>query len=708
MPNPFRGRRAALLLFPLLSVAAALAQSPGAQSPGAQAPAEQVLPETVVTGTREAEPRAETPSAISAISPATIREVRPAHPSELLNRVPGVTIQQTNGEGSIVGIRNPISTSPLYLYLQDNVPVQAAGFFNHNALYLMNIPQAGGVEVIRGPGTALQGNDAIGGVINVLTAAPTPQPFASAEVEYGSNNWVRALGSASTNVADFGLRGDIGITHTDGWRNRTAYDRQSLNLRGDTSLADGSTLRTTLSLNNINQQMGANSYVSAADYLRHPQQNNTPFAYRRVEAAFTSMAWEKPIGDGLLSITPYLRANRMDLLPSYQLNNDPVRFVQEYHSFGLQTRYRQDFGFWRSRIIGGVDMDLSPGSYVEDRLNVLKTATAPALVYAYTTGKRLYDFNVTYQQVSPYLHAETSPVEPLRLVAGVRYDAIGFDYHNNLADGAFASGLSGNSATFRRPGDTSRYYGHLSPSIGGTWRFAPDLAGFLAFKQSFRTPEATQLFRQGASLDTVHLRPITANTVEAGFRSVYPGAFTWELVGYHTTKRNDILSTTANNTQATQTNNGETRHVGVEAAAAYAISEEWRLSGSLGHGRHNYVNWLSSSGNLSGKTMAAAPAFTASAVLGYAPGWLPGLRTSLEWQRVGSYWMNDANTVQYGGHDLVNLRAEYEVTPGVKLFGRVMNLLNTRWATSASLSGTAPQYAPGLPLNAYAGVAITF
>ncbi len=695
-----RGLRAALLLFPWITPGAAMAQ--------AAAPTI-TLPDLVVTGTREAEPRAETPSAISAISRETIREVRPAHPSELLNRLPGVTVQQTNGEGSIVGIRNPIGTSPLYLYLQDNVPVQAAGFFNHNALYLMNIPQAGGIEVIRGPGTALQGNDAIGGVINGLTPPPTTTPFLQTGIEYGSNNWVRATGSASNTVGAYGLRGDVNLTHTDGWRSRTAYDRQAINLRSDIELAGDSVLRTTLSLNNIDQQMGANSYVNGRDYINNPRQNNTPFAYRRVQALFGSMAWERSFEHGMLTITPYLRSNRMDLLPSYQLNNDPVKFTQAYNSIGALVRYRHDLDFWRTRLIGGVDLDLSPGSYVEDRLNVQRTTSVPPLNFAYTNGRRLYDFDVTYRQVSPYVQVQTSPVERLRLVAGVRFDAIGFDYHNNLASGAFASGLAGSSATFFRPGSTTRSYQHVSPSFGGTYAFAPDLAGFLSYKQSFRTPEASQLFRQGSNLNTVNLRPITANTIEGGFRSVYPGPFTWEAVAYHTTKHNDILGFTANNTLPTQTNNGVTRHVGLEAAAAVEITREVRLSGAVGYANHSYVQWVNSaSQNLSGKTMAAAPQVTASAVLAYAPGWLRGATGSIEWQKLGSYWLNDANTQQYNGHNLVNLRAEYEVVRGVSVYGRVMNALNTRWATSASLSGTTPQYAPGMPLNVYAGVSVTF
>src|SRR5690554_5097038 len=142
----------------------------------AQVPVPQAAEEIVVTGSREATLRAETPSSVSVINDMTLDQVKPAHPSEVLNRVPGVTVQQTNGEGHITGIRQPIGTSPVYLFLEDGVPVRASGFFNHNALYEINMAMSGGIEVTRGPGTALQGSDAIDRVINVLTRAPSEDP----------------------------------------------------------------------------------------------------------------------------------------------------------------------------------------------------------------------------------------------------------------------------------------------------------------------------------------------------------------------------------------------------------------------------------------------------------------------------------------------------------------------------------------------------
>jgi iron complex outermembrane recepter protein len=139
----------------------------------AQQPAALDVEEIVVTGSREATLRAETPASVSVIGSQTIEYVKPSHPSEIMNRIPGVTVQQTNGEGHLTGIRQPIGTSPVYLFLEDGVPVRASGFFNHNAMYEINMPMSSGIEVTRGPGTALQGSDAIGGIVNVLTRAPS-------------------------------------------------------------------------------------------------------------------------------------------------------------------------------------------------------------------------------------------------------------------------------------------------------------------------------------------------------------------------------------------------------------------------------------------------------------------------------------------------------------------------------------------------------
>ena len=271
----------------------------------AQSDFPQTLPEVSVTGTREGQALAETPAAVGVIGEAQLRFDRPTHPAQVMSQVPGAAVAVTNGEGHTTAIRQPFTTAPVYLFLEDGVPTRSTGFFNHNALYEINIPQAAGVEVTRGPGTALYGSDAIGGIVNVLTRQPpTRGSTASVATETGGHGWWRLLAGAGAGFDDDGVRADLNLTHTDGWRKQTAYDRQSVNLRWDHAIGANSTTKTVFAASKVDQETGANSALPDAVYRNDPTQNYRPIAYRKVDAMRLSSAWEREDGDTLWSVTP--------------------------------------------------------------------------------------------------------------------------------------------------------------------------------------------------------------------------------------------------------------------------------------------------------------------------------------------------------------------------------------------------------------------
>lgn len=105
--------------------------------------------------------------------------------------VPGVWVNITGGEGHQTAIRQPLTTNPGYLYLEDGVPTRSSGFFNHNALYEINVPAAEAIEVTRGPGSALFGSDAVGGVVNVITRSSLERSGVTATVEGGEAGFRR-------------------------------------------------------------------------------------------------------------------------------------------------------------------------------------------------------------------------------------------------------------------------------------------------------------------------------------------------------------------------------------------------------------------------------------------------------------------------------------------------------------------------------------
>ncbi|HXE41084.1 MAG TPA: TonB-dependent receptor plug domain-containing protein, partial [Azonexus sp.] len=252
--------------------------------PPPAAAADQALGEVTVTATREGQLVSETPATIGVIKEKALREVRPSHPSEIMGQVPGVWVNVTGGEGHQTAIRQPLTTSPVYLYLEDGIPTRSTGFFNHNALYEVNLPMAGGIEINKGPGSALYGSDAIGGVINVLTRKPPAKAEIEGSLEAGSYGWKRALLTGGNAFGDHAFRADLNLSHTDGWRDHTAYDRQSATLRWDSAIGNDAVLKTVATVSNIDQETAGSSAISKNDYDHNPRTNYTPISLRKVQA----------------------------------------------------------------------------------------------------------------------------------------------------------------------------------------------------------------------------------------------------------------------------------------------------------------------------------------------------------------------------------------------------------------------------------------
>lgn len=695
----------------------ALLGAPVAAQTDASTP-DQRTPEVTVTGTREKALLSETPASIGIIKPEVIRQTGPMHPQQILGQVPGVAVAVTNGEGHTTSIRQPFTTSPLYLFLEDGIPIRATGMFNHNALYEINIPMSGGIEVTRGPGTALYGSDAIGGIINVLTRGPSATPDAALSLEGGSYGWGRLMGSASTGMTGFGgLRADLNVTHTDGWRDKTAYDRQSAGLRWDYEVDGRTSFKTVLAYANIDQETGANAPLTLGDYENNPTKNNFSIAFRKVQALRLSTAFEREFDSSLLSLTAYLRDNSMDLNGSFNLSSDPRIESTQNMSYGLLAKWRQDFaGAWRPRVIVGIDLDQSPGSRAEDNIITSRTGTGANTSYnSYVLGTRIYDYDVTFTSVSPYVHTEVSPFERLRVTVGARYDDLSYDMQNNLGAGAVQANVNGATRFYGQIADASVNFTQVSPKFGATFQIDPQTTLYTSYNHGFRVPSEGQLFRAGNDTTGVRalaranalltLKPIQANQFEVGMRGEFR-SLGYNVALYDLIKYDDLVSQRDLATNVTtNVNAGKTESRGIEVGLAMPFTQHWRLDVAASYAIHKYVNFVTATADFSGREMEAAPRVLANTRLS----WTPTEKTlvQLEWVRIGSYWLEASNSATFGkysGYDLINLRFNQQINKSFSVFARIMNLLDERYADSASVSSNTPVYSPGLPRSFYAGV----
>ena len=125
----------------------------------------------VVTANKTNEKRSEAPIAITTISKQTIEDAKAQRIDAVLNKVSGVYMVNLGNEQHQMSIRQPMTTRSLFLYMEDGIPIRTTGVYNHNALLEMNLPAAKGIEVVKGPSSALYGGEAIGGAVNIITQA---------------------------------------------------------------------------------------------------------------------------------------------------------------------------------------------------------------------------------------------------------------------------------------------------------------------------------------------------------------------------------------------------------------------------------------------------------------------------------------------------------------------------------------------------------
>jgi outer membrane receptor protein involved in Fe transport len=659
--------------------------------------------EVTVTEAREGRLKKETPATVDTVDRELIEELKPTHPGQVMSQVPGVWVNTTGGEGHQTAIRQPLTTSPVYLYLEDGVPTRSTGFFNHNALYEVNVPAAEGIEVTKGPGSALYGSDAIGGVVNVVTRGALGPPAFSFNGEAGGHGWLRGMVGGSARSGLNGVRADLNLTHTDGWRDATGYDRQTGTLRWDRVAASGSAWKTMLAFSNIDQQTAGSSALQEDDYLSIPTRNLTPISFRDVQAVRVSTEYQRVMGGTSLNVIPYFRYDTMGLLANWTLNFDPTVSDTSNTSYGVLAKVRRSSPRWRTDVVAGVDFDFSPGGRVENVIvpQTVRTPNNKRIFQSYNDGPLIYDYDVTYAGISPYAQVDFSPVSRLRVNLGLRFDTASYDYEDNLTTPV--------TPRYLRPEDAVRRYTHLSPKLGMTYQFTDELNAFASYRHAFRTPSEGQLFRQGSARNTIDLEPVKADNYEVGLRARPSKSVSFEASVYRLVKNDDILSFRDPFDGLTQNvNAGQTLHQGVELGVSVAPASWIRAAANYSRAKHTYEEWVVdplAGIDYSGREMETAPANLANVYVTLMPG--SRFTASAEVSHIGNYWMDAPNTQTYGGHTLVNLRGQVSLTRQIAVFARVLNLTDRLYAESSSFTiQRGREFAPGMPRTGYVGLTL--
>ncbi|WP_447954312.1 TonB-dependent receptor plug domain-containing protein [Sphingopyxis chilensis] len=595
----------------------------------------------IVTATRAPLALDEVPSSITVLDKEAIDRAQDIGVTELLLRTPGISISRNGGYGTSTSLRIRGAESEHSVVVIDGVklndPSSTGGGFNFTNLLAGDISR---IEVLRGPQSILWGSQAIGGVVNIVTASPEKALEGSFDLEAGSRQTVsaRAAVGGRTGPLSWRLGGQrfttdgisshaeaFGGTERDGYRNSNVSGRAELALADNVSAeVHGTYSSGRVEFDGFNTD--SNDYGLNKEFVGYAGLNFDLAGGRfRNRIAFA-----------------YTDTNRDNFNPdrarprSFEADGANKRW--EYQgSFDVSARITAIFG-------------------VENERSDFRSRSPSA-----SLGTPLPDFVRGKAEItSVYGQLGVEPVDGLTLNGGVRYD------------------------------DHDRYGGQTLFAAGGVWRLSTGTVLRASYGEGFKAPGLYQLFSEYGN---VGLDPEEAHGWEAGIeqhllgRKLVVGA-TWfdrtttNQIIYNgcSTPSTDPLCTVPGINPPTPRfgyylNVARSEAHGVEGSAALTLGAltvdgnySWIASEDRSAGA-NFGNWL-----------PRRPRYTANASASYGFGFGLELGAALRWS--GKSYDNASNAQRLGGYTLVDLRAEVALSDAVKLFARAENIFAEHYMTA--------------------------
>lgn len=537
---------------------------------------------------------------------------QPSTLSDLLATLPGVTVSNTGPIGGFSAVRIRGAEGEQTLTLIDGVrvndPSSPGGGFDFGNLLIGNIDR---IEVLRGPNSVPWGSQAIGGVVNIITARPGSANNRSVRAEYGSNNRTNLVGQ-------YGVSGD----------------RVSASLGGGFFRDDGISAAASGSEADGYKQYAANGIL------------------------------EVKLSDAVsIDLRGYYAHSRAELdgfpPPFYSLSDTP-----EY-STGQQ-------------VIGYVGINAELGK-LQNRL-ALTVNDINRDNFA-TPGAATPDFLSRGRTERFEYQGDWQLAEPLRAVFGIEHERSrftdGFAPAKTRHTGAFAQAIidptDALTITMGARVDDHKSYGTKATfSANAAWRPSAQTVIRAAYGEGFKAPTLYQLFSFYGDPD---LKPEVAKSYELGFeQSVLDGQLRFGATAFQRRTQNmidfDLFFFRYNNIIRSRAKGIETfvelrpsDRFSVRANYSYVDSEKRE------NGAANFVRHL------------RRPVHS--------------LNASIDWQASGKLKLGAdlrlasdsldgfGGSVRMDGYALLGIRAAYDVSDALQLYGRVENAGDSDYQTVA-------------------------
>ena len=608
----------------------------------------------IVTATRTETSTDEIPSAITVVDKGTLDRTQDIAATEAIARTPSISITRNGGYGTATSLRIRGAETDHTVVVIDGVkindPSSTAGGYNFANLIIGDIER---IEVLRGQQSTLWGSQAIGGVVNVVTASPIEPLEGSFDIEAGSRRTVNAraaLGGKTGPVTwrlggqTFTTRGISSIAPAFGGEEADGYTNQTVSGRVNVALAE----HVSVDLRGYYSN-GRNDFDAFNGDSSEYGRTQEFLGYAGLNVGLSDGRFQNRIAFG------YTDTDRENYDPRLerQLTFDAAGRNQ-------RIEYQGTFKF--------NDQVTALFGYENERSRFRSASPAGSLSIPLPEPVRgRSETNSFYGQLS------VKPVSGLTLTGGVRHD------------------------------DHNRYGGETLFSAGAVWVLPSDTILRAYYGEGFKAPTLFQLYSEygNTSLGSERAHGWEAGVQQRFFGGLASVGATYfdraskDLIAYigcdfGTTDPLCVIPGTTTERWGYYDNISRARARGVEATASldlgvlmFDANYSWVLSEDRSHGSSTYGNWLPRRA----RNMA-------NATVSYQ--WQAGTSVSAAVRWTGKSYDNLTNSRVLDGYTLVDLRASHPISRNVELLGRVENLFNDHYMTAYRYNAMGRSFYAGI------------
>ncbi len=626
----------------------------------------------VVTPYRYEETLSKTASSVTVITAAEIKNSNAAKVIDALRPVPGIIVRDLYGNGAkasldLRGFGDMDAMNILVLIDGRRVNEVDLSGVDWSQVPLDQIQQ---IEIIRGGNSVLYGENAVGGVINIITKKGQGKPRFEISSEFGSYD------RNSEKIHFSGSRGKLSYLFsasregTHGYRNNSFFKTYDYSSKLGYDFSDELTVYFNSGFHRASYGLpGGLSENEISNYGRRFAKNGDDRATDK-DYYFMMGAKNEVLGLGQLSLDLSYRIK--DVKSNLIGGNggwNPIR-ISKIDTFGITPKFTVERAFLgrENKLVAGLDYYRS--LYRSDNLD---------------SSNELADLTRIHKNsLGGYIQEEFFVSKNLSVLSGLRYESVrySFNYHD-------FSGWYSDIDSSTKPNEKAY-------NFGLNYKYGRGSNAFFNINQSFRFPATDEFFT--GTLNTA-LKPQVSKDIEAGFRHNFNERLHFEVSAYRMKVSNELFTdpTAAGGLGATS-NYDRTVHQGLDTNVNFKTTPALSFWGS-----YSWQDVEFYKNHLGGKDIPWVPRQKSSFGLGYK--FLRDFTANLGVYYTGSrYRINDVNNIlpKIKGYFTTDLGLNYK-RKDFSIAAGINNLFNKRYyefATYGAFSGNKLYYpAPGRNFN---------